>query len=737
MKRKPWHRYSSDKPITRFPEDQLGRTGLAKRLAEDISAWKGSDSLVIALYGGWGSGKTSLKNLTLASLAKRRKKIQTVEFSPWQLSGTGNIAAGFFEELRIALHPQAGGSSQEDTERARRLSAYAKRLSLGSWVAKAFGGLFAASGHVDAGISAVAVGEGLGQAAEVSKAGGEAAEAAAASEDLPLNVLKNSLADSLRELQRPMLVVIDDIDRLTTREILDVFQLVKANADFPNVIYLLLFERSIVSKALDQVSDGRGDEFLEKIVQVGYHVPHASHGAVQKALFRGLDEHLALPGVNRRWSPERWSELFLDGLSPFFRNLRHVYRFLTSFDFHVRQFRSGEHFEVNPVDLIGLETLRVFEPNIFERLALAKRILTRDSGSGMFSAIEQREVDSVVTDMLTSVTDAKRENVRKILNQLFPPISSSYAGDGGANRDAEVWFREARICHPDCFDQYFVLSTQEGDIAQSELDRLIDSAGDREGFTRHMQAIEQRGLTITAFQRLDAYKEQIPLERIPVLTQSLSDLSDSFPTKGIGMLQLDVLMMAARLIYFGLRREEDEQRRFEILRDSFTASHGVLLPVFVTSLHERRPTSNQDRTYLVSEHDWKALKEISLRKLRAAANDGRIRRHLQPATLLWRWSDWALDEARAWAAELVVSPQGAVWLLTVLLGEVHAHGRKVTVRHYFKLSNLERFADVETVKKSVAGFSEAGANERERIALREFQRAIQRRAEGKPESDGE
>jgi predicted KAP-like P-loop ATPase len=371
------HRYSSDKPITRLPEDQFGRSGFAKRLANDIGAWKGGESLVVALYGDWGSGKTSLKNLALASLAKRRKKIPTVEFNPWQLSGTGGIASAFFEELRIALHPTAGDTSEATADRARRLNAYAKRLSLGSWVANAVGGLFAASGHLDAEVSAAAIGASLGQAADVSKAGCEAAEANAASEDLPLNILKNSLADSLRQLQRPLLIVIDDIDRLTTREILDVFQLVKANADFPNVIYLLLFERSIVCKALDQVSDNRGSEFLEKIVQVGYHVPHASGGAVQKVLFRGLDEDLALPGVNRRWSTERWTDLYLEGLSPFFRNLRHVYRFLSSFDFHVRQFQSGNRFEVNPVDLVGLETLRVFEPTVFERLALAKRILRK------------------------------------------------------------------------------------------------------------------------------------------------------------------------------------------------------------------------------------------------------------------------------------------------------------------------------------------------------------------------
>jgi predicted KAP-like P-loop ATPase len=49
-----------------------------------------------------------------------------------------------------------------------------------------------------------------------------------------------------------------------------VFQLVKANADFPNLVYLLLFQRDIVEKNLEKVTSGSGKDFLEKIVQVGF-----------------------------------------------------------------------------------------------------------------------------------------------------------------------------------------------------------------------------------------------------------------------------------------------------------------------------------------------------------------------------------------------------------------------------------------------------------------------------------
>jgi predicted KAP-like P-loop ATPase len=57
--------YSSDKPIVSKQQDVLGRARFAEQLARDLQGWNGKDSLVVALYGAWGSGKTSLKNIVL------------------------------------------------------------------------------------------------------------------------------------------------------------------------------------------------------------------------------------------------------------------------------------------------------------------------------------------------------------------------------------------------------------------------------------------------------------------------------------------------------------------------------------------------------------------------------------------------------------------------------------------------------------------------------------------------
>jgi len=62
------HLFSADRPIRSRDEDQLYRRKFAEELASAVRRWKGKDSLVIALYGPWGSGKSSIKNMVIDAL---------------------------------------------------------------------------------------------------------------------------------------------------------------------------------------------------------------------------------------------------------------------------------------------------------------------------------------------------------------------------------------------------------------------------------------------------------------------------------------------------------------------------------------------------------------------------------------------------------------------------------------------------------------------------------------------
>jgi len=94
----------TDAPISKAEQDLLGRTGFANELAEVIASQQTPESLVLALRGDWGSGKSSLKNLIVGVLQTRfQKQVKILEFNPWQWGSDETISRAFFEEIAAAL----------------------------------------------------------------------------------------------------------------------------------------------------------------------------------------------------------------------------------------------------------------------------------------------------------------------------------------------------------------------------------------------------------------------------------------------------------------------------------------------------------------------------------------------------------------------------------------------------------------------------------------------------------
>lgn len=58
------------------------------------------------------------------------------------------------------------------------------------------------------------------------------------------------------------------MDRLTNIQIRETFQLVNTSSHFPNLIYILSMDREVVARALTEVQNIDGNEYLEKIVQI-------------------------------------------------------------------------------------------------------------------------------------------------------------------------------------------------------------------------------------------------------------------------------------------------------------------------------------------------------------------------------------------------------------------------------------------------------------------------------------
>ena len=757
LKKHPFH---SGRPITVRREDRLGRRTFAEALAGAIKGWSGDDSLVVALYGPWGCGKSSIKNMVLDALKEegQAKGPDVVEFNPWQFAGQDQIAEAFFREIGTVLGRRDESGSEKQLAASWKL--YVKTLKIGSSIVDGLRGLgpvLLVAGFIGVGVACVdnelarpligllslavaLLGAGLKWGATVAERLADWFSAKAEAHQKTLQEVKDELFRLLPQRSRPLLVVMDDVDRLSAEEIRLLFQLVKANADLPRLVYLLMFQRNIVEKSLETLGPVSGKDFLKKIVQVGFDVPVIDRPRLERILFEGLNELLATQEVGAGFDEQRWANIFIPGLRPYFDSLRDVYRFLSTLDFHIGLFRNQGSFEVNAIDLIALEVLRVFEPEIYRRLLEAKSLLTDLSGRGGREQQEREQTKRTVEAIVELAPEANRPQVREILGQLFPKIQWVFDNYGYGSGFEEEWFRQTRVCHPDIFERYFSFAVPEGDLSRADLDKLLSLVGDRDGLVAAFHALSQRGLLGIAVDRLEAYKEKISLDyAVPFIT-ALFDVGDELPEGRRGIFVIEPEMHASRIIHWYLKRESNAKRRAQILQEAMTNSIGLHLPVLKTDMEtDRREEQRDPDAYLVEEADLESLKTICLSKIRQAAASSALSKHRKMAYLLYRWKAWGSpDEPKTWATNLIQTNEGLLAFLTAFLQASSSQGmgdRVPRIHWRIRLKDVEEFVTIDELERGVSQLRPESLEERQQRALRAVQRALKRRREGKPDED--
>jgi predicted KAP-like P-loop ATPase len=746
--------FSDDRPIRSRAEDRLGRAAFADALAKAVHEWKGRESLVIALYGKWGAGKSSVKNMVREALEKMSPGASPVaEFNPWHFANRDQLTQAFFDQIGISIGRGSLATFKGRARLAARWRRYATYLRSGTDLIAAVRTPLAIALGVVAilvfGTSAFAarwigivVGAVLGVAALLVKWSARFAEAvqglfAAGVEagQKSLEEVRDELTEELRALAAPLLVIVDDIDRLTPNETAEMLQLVKANADFPNVVYLLLCDRETVEKSVALALQTSGREYLEKIVQVPFDLPAVEPPRLKRFLFEGLNELLRDEHVSKRFDEHRWGNLFLGGLDPYFDSLRDVNRFLSTLSFHIAVFKSDRAFEVNPIDLIALETLRVFEPDVYQLIQRSKSVLTQRGDRD-----RNDEAKAAITAVVDAAQKGHEDHVKEIVKQLFPPAEWAFGGYGYGYDVDESWERDLRVCSEDIFDRYFVLATPEGELSEAALSRILAATNDRAALVAELRRLAGEGLLPQVLDRLEAYKQKIEPARARPFITALFDLSEEIPGDRGGMFEISSLMHASRIVYWYLKQDAfSEAERTAIVTEAIRESGGVSLPVHVVSLElERQQKEDGDR--FLDPAAMEAFKGLCVDNIRRAAGQGTLIRSAEFIRLLYVWREWGQnpDEVRRYCDALTATSEGALQLLEkfVLRSTSHGLGDYVSrTRWYVKLSVIETFASLEAIQAALANVDRATLPPERVRAIEALEKAIRRRAEGKPEYD--
>ena len=308
---------------------------------------------------------------------------------------------------------------------------------------------------------------------------------------IQLTRLKEEIIALLRKKRKKLLIVIDDIDRLTGHEIRQIFRIIRTNADFPNTIYLLAFDRDIIENSLNVQDSISGHDYLEKIVQVNFTLPSIPTNKIHNYLSKEINNIIcSLPtSINSYFEDVSYFySIFHFSFKYFFRNIRDVKRYMNSLRFNILQLIQGEVIEINPIDFLAIEVLRVFESNYYNFLSKNKSLFTDlKSQFGDDQKIREERKKSIYESFNNFVSDKNREYLQNLIFELFPQVKS-FASISGVvtSYKSENWNQELRICSSKIFDSYFnfIPGGDDNEVSIYELNQASILSQDYNSFSQ-------------------------------------------------------------------------------------------------------------------------------------------------------------------------------------------------------------------------------------------------------------
>ncbi|WP_353932482.1 KAP family P-loop domain protein [Okeanomitos corallinicola TIOX110] len=698
---------SADNPLTNPKDDKLGYASFAENLANSICKMSPPDGLVMAVYAPWGSGKSTLLNFIVHYLEQKPEEEQPiiVPFNPWWFSGQEDLTKSFFDQLRGVLSEKW---KSQGNGLLKQLDSLADRVST---IPDAKAKIFAT------------IVKTLRQPKDIYK-------------------LKEEIEKTLRDQNKRILVVIDDIDRLTAEEIRQLFRVIKAVANFPNVIYLLLFDKEVVVKALEDIQKIDGEAYLEKIVQVPFELPLPDKLSLRR-LFEADLQKIFADTPEELFQKDHWREVYLQGIEHFITTPRSIRRLINTLMVTYPAVKG----EVNFVDFIAIETIRVFCPFIYNIVRYNSELFSPyhlNLTSSSFMSDEERKIfhDS----WINQIDEKDRKSIKNIMVLIFPGIRKAIRQQNMiTTSEGLVKYRnKLRICVGEIFPRYFRLAIPEGDISNAEMKAISALANDSQAFAEKLLELSNQirpdgtsrvKLFLSCLRDLD--EKDIPLNCVPSILEALFKVGDN-------LLRLEDQINSSFamgneyeiefLIHQLLERIEKEKRGI-ILQETMQNGEAIFTIVWqVVSLREQHGKSEATRSKpeeerLVNGQQLEELEQLALDKIRKAAQQDKIQYDLLKVprlrAILAFWRDLGgLEEIKQWVQNVIKKDQD----LVELLGNYVVKNREgYRLDSQWLSPYLEAFEIIERVRNLA---EDTSLTETQTVALQQYIKEYEMRERG-------
>lgn len=276
--------YILDSPIVTLDEDIFDYGIIAQDVVDRINNMNSQVSCSIGLIAPWGMGKTSFLNILESKLPK--EQYITIKFNPRHSYDVKSIQRDFFDVLYSTL-------SEYDSRFTSSFKKYLKSIDI------------------------ISDNDIVSRVFNVYKVWNKAIE-------------KKDVNDAIKRIDKRIVVIIDDFDRLVREEILEIFKLIDGNASFTNIIFISAYDKDYVNHMIDLHPKQQQASFSDKFFTIEIPLPPRPYEKIYNYLLTKLSE-----GTNASTEEKEEYERVLLGniniLENNIKTLRDVKRFLNLF----------------------------------------------------------------------------------------------------------------------------------------------------------------------------------------------------------------------------------------------------------------------------------------------------------------------------------------------------------------------------------------------------------------------
>ncbi|WP_367105138.1 P-loop NTPase fold protein [uncultured Psychrobacter sp.] len=553
--------YSSDAPVSTKDEDIFSRWKFSERVAQVIANRRDPSSIVIGLYGRWGDGKTSVLNFIEQSL-NTNDDVICIKFNPWRFGTEDQLLMGFFNQIADALDAKL--ETRED-----------KLKDIGNKILKP--------------ISSAA---GMGVVGDI----------VSSYISMPdIEIFKSRTEQLLEKSQKRVLILIDDVDRLDKIEIHALFRLVKLTADFKYTSYILAFDKDIVASSLqDRYSTSKGNSgeaFLEKIIQVPLHLPYIDEQTLINLCYQGAEEALEVSGIEiTEEQAQDFARNFKNGFSNCITTPRKAKKYGNILMFSLPILKG----EVNPIELMLIEGIRVFYPQLYETIRSNEHAFTGTLPREIYTDNENEKtrVKNLIENALINKDFHSNKGIIKLLKNIFPKINSVYDSGSYDSSFYTLWNNNQSVCSSNYFSRYFGYSIKPEDISDVSIGQLIETLNSwEEPYSNDSNPLKKILTAQNAdilIKKLQDKAEILDKKVLKSLAVAIVQLSNNFP-KIENLFWEDAYTQSAWLIAeLIVRSNRSEQVRLAKLCFDYAATIGYQTTIFKWLYHEKRKNPHPD-----------------------------------------------------------------------------------------------------------------------------------------------